>query len=128
MSLSSNYAAGFAVSITLTIMPESPQPLAPLSRMVVTLLYLFEAAVLAYFVYGAMQGQLEVPSKSGPLVLRGWAAWLACLFPLYFVFLIYFRFDPSVEFSVSSRKKLIFASFGVGLLALLVSAIFGSRS
>lgn len=109
-------------------MSESQQSLVPLSRVAVTSLYVFEGLLFIYSVYGALQGKLALPSKTGPIVLHGWAAWLACVFPLAFAALIYVRFDPSVKLPVPTRKRLMFVSLGVGFIALLAAVLFGPKT
>jgi len=105
----------------------SHNPLAPLSRTGVTCLYIFEAAVLAYCVFGAFQGRLVLPSKHGSLVLSGWAPWLVCISQIALAAMVYFRFDPSVELPSSQRRLLTLVSSVVAVLALLGSVIFGMR-
>jgi hypothetical protein len=89
--------------------------------------YLFEFIILAFMVYGAMHDRIELPTKkSGNLIINGWAAWLVCLFPLGFVGLIYFRFDPSsVRFSRSTRLIGSLLSVFGGFAALVAAALLG---
>ena len=102
------------------------QPLAPLPRVLVTLMYLFELAILAFFVYGALRGSIDIPTKHGDLSIRGWAVWLACLFPIGFAGLVYFRFDPSaVRLSHATRILGFSLSFFGGLAALLGASLLG---
>ena len=80
--------------------------------------YLFLLAVIGYFVLGAMRGELLVPGWGRPPVLRGTAAWLACLFPLSL--LVYWALleDERIQLSESARTTL-----GVGVLLLGIAAL-----
>jgi hypothetical protein len=73
-------------------MPEpGVKPLLPLPRPVVTALYVVDLVLLAYFVYGAISGELSLPTKrAGFHALHGWAAWLASGLPLSLVALTVF--------------------------------------
>jgi hypothetical protein len=93
----------------------------------VSALYVFELAILAYFIYGALNGKLEVPSKRGALALHDRAAWLACLFPLSFIALVAIRYDPAVSLPESRRRLLVLFLAGVGVLSLLVAAVLSPR-
>lgn len=111
-------------------MPETPQrTLEPMSRSDVNIFYFFEAAILAYFIFRSLQGNLGLPSRHGTLFLHGWAAWLGCLSHLGLIGLTYFRFDPSsVRFTDNVRRCcgivcVIFFVAVLGVASLLGSSV-----
>jgi hypothetical protein len=102
---------------------EEAQELAPLSRPVVSALYVAELLILGYFVYGAATGKLSLPSKAGISVLAGWQAWVACLFPLSFVLLVALRFDPAISLPAKAKKRAVYICFAIGMISLLAAVV-----
>ena len=61
--------------------PAQPSPLS--ERVGVLLASVLGTAFVAFCLYGAFNGELQLPTRSGPeVVVRGWAAWVFCLVPV----------------------------------------------
>ncbi len=80
---------------------------------------LFLAGVLVYYVIGAIRGELHLIGLGGVTVVRGLAAWVACLFPLSMM--AYSRSLAVAPDDSGWGNPLTYASLIVGVGSLLLA-------
>jgi hypothetical protein len=60
--------------------------------------------ILGYFLLGTLSEGIVIPGRDGSLALSGVPAWLACLFPLFWLTGDLIRHYPDAPMSVKARN------------------------
>lgn len=84
-------------------------------------MYLFELAILGYFVYGSYTGELVLVGRRSSFTAHGNLLWPACLFPLGLIGYVAVKHDPGVNMAPRMRTRLSAALFGIGLAGLVAA-------
>jgi hypothetical protein len=98
------------------------EPLRALPRHLLFAMYGLWLSVLVYCIFGAITGELTLPGRNSIVVIRGWAAWLACLVPPLFIVEAFVHFDPNARLRRSMRIALsivLIAAAGVVIFVVV---------
>jgi hypothetical protein len=74
------------------------------SRSKALILCLIPFLMLCYFLAGALSNGIFIPGRDGAFMISGQSAWLACLFPLFWLAGDIVRHYPTLDISNISRK------------------------
>jgi hypothetical protein len=76
---------------------------AQLKHWQLNLIYGMKLALLAYLLSGAIGGEILLFGRGGKAVVRGWAAWMVCLIPLFLSAYFFVLHDP--RFGSPSKRR-----------------------